>query len=284
MTTIQQTLKQASQKLKQKKILSADLDAEVLLSFVLKKSKEFLFTYPEQKLTLAQQKKFDRLISRRITGMPVAYLTNHKEFFGLDFYVNKTVLIPRPETEILVEQAIRLIRKNKFKNIADIGSGSGAIIISLAKNLDANKKYYATDICRRALQTAKKNAARHQAKINFFQGDLLEPLKNKKLDLIATNLPYLKNSHKNLLKSPDTLGLKFEPPKALYAGKGGLDCYEKFFTQIRNYDIKAKFILIEIGDRQAGQLKKIILTLLPKAKITTIKDLCGLNRVLEIKL
>lgn len=281
---IQNALQTAKNKLQTAKIKSAALDAQILLAYVLKKNKEFLFTYPQKKLTASQFKNFNQLIKKRSTGLPVAYLINHQEFFKLDFYVNRNVLIPRPETELLVEQALKICAKNKIKNIADIGSGSGAIIISLAKNLGVDKNYSATDICKKALKVARINAQTHQVKINFLPGDLLMPLKNKKLDLIIANLPYLDIKHKNLLKSSETMGLKFEPQKALYAGNLGLDSYIEFFEQIKKFKLKPKYILIEIGDRQANDLKKIIKKLMPHTTISTIKDLCGLNRVLKIKL
>ncbi|MFH1226121.1 MAG: HemK/PrmC family methyltransferase, partial [bacterium] len=141
---IKKILKQAAEKLKAAKIDSAFLDADILLAFTLKKPKEFLYSYPEKKLTKNQLAKFNQLINRRAKREPVAYLINRKEFYGLDFYVDKNVLIPRPLTETLVEEIIKKV-KNKKVVIADIGTGSGCIAITLKKHLP-QATIYAIDI------------------------------------------------------------------------------------------------------------------------------------------
>jgi release factor glutamine methyltransferase len=153
------------------------LDIELLLTKILKKPKEYLFEYPEKNLTNSQLKKFKKLFNKRAKGEPVAYLLSHKEFYNLDFKVNKNVLIPRPETEILVEEVLIYIKKNKTHLIFEIGVGSGAIIISLAKQIKKTE-FFATDISLKALNIAKQNAKFHKTKIKFFKGDLLEPIQN----------------------------------------------------------------------------------------------------------
>ncbi|OGF21082.1 protein-(glutamine-N5) methyltransferase, release factor-specific [Candidatus Falkowbacteria bacterium RIFOXYB2_FULL_38_15] len=249
------------------------LDAEILLSFVIKKSKEFLYTYPEHKLTIGQIKNFKNLVNRRTKDEPVAYLTNHKEFYGLNFYVNKNVLIPRPETETLVEEIIEN-NKNKKITIADIGTGSGCIAITLAKFLP-KAKIHATDICKKALNVASKNAETHNVKINFIQGDLLEPLKNKKIDIVVANLPYGWKEWKNI-SSAETSGLNFEPQKALFTEENGLYLYRKLFEQIQ----LPVTLYLEFDPRQKKDLQKIIKKYLPKYKIKIKKDLAGRDRVL----
>lgn len=283
--TIIQTLKSAFQKLESKKINSAILDAEILLSFILKKPKEFLYLNPNKKINEVQQTKFQNLIKKRIQGQPIAYLIKHKEFFGLDFTVNKNVLIPRPDTEILVGQVLKSIDKIRQKFvIADIGTGSGSIVISLAKNLPGKKiKFYGIDICKKALSVAKQNAKKHNvfSQINFFQGNLLEPLKNKKIDLITANLPYLsEESHKNL-----SIEVKTEPTKALIAGKKiieELNLYKKLFQQIVKFKLNPKLIFCEIHSYQKKSLEKIIKKFLPNAEITFHKDLNHQTRITEI--
>jgi len=260
------------------------LDAEVLLSFVLKKPKEFLYAHPEFQPTKKQISNFQFLISKRIKGEPIAYLTGHKEFFGLDFLVNKNVLIPRPETEILVEDVLFQISNNKYQitNIADVATGSGCIAISLKKHLP-KLKIFATDISSAALNVAKKNAKRHKVKLNLFKGDLLTPIKNKKIDLLVANLPYLDIKHKNLLKSSETIGLKFEPKKALYAGTKGFDLFQKFFEQLNQRKQSPKYIFLEIGHNQATDLKKLIKKYLRQYSVKIKKDLAHLDRVLILK-
>jgi len=252
------------------------LDAEIILSFIVKKPKEFLYTYPEYKLTINQIKKFKNLVIRRSKGEPVAYLTNHKEFYGLDFYINKNILIPRPETETLIEEIIKN-EKNKKLIITDIGTGSGCIAITLAKFLP-KAKIYATDICKKALSVASKNAKIHNVKINFIQGNLLEPLKNKKIDIVVANLPYGWKEWKNN-SSTETSGLKFEPQKALFTKEGGLFLYLQLFSQLAKRKQKPKSIYGEFDPRQKKDLQKIIKKYLPEYKVKIKKDLAGRDRI-----
>ena len=235
---IQQALVSGTEKLKSAKIISASLDAEILLSWTLNKPKSYLFTYPEKKLTQAQLAKFEKYISRRSKNEHVAYLTSHKEFYGLDFLVNKNVLIPRPETELLVEE---VLKNKKIKRLADIGTGSGCIAIALAKN-NPELKIYAADISAKALIIARKNAKKYKLKnIIFKKGNLLEPIKNIKLDAVVANLPYLS---KKIYKK-NYHNLKFEPKNAMLAGKDGLDYYRKLFEQIKKLKYKPKYIFYE---------------------------------------
>ena len=274
--TLKTSLKLASLKLKKAKIKTAELDTEVLFSFVLKKPKEFLYTHPEKEITKKQSKKIDDLIKKREKGWPIAYLRNLKEFYGLEFYVDRRVLIPRPETELLVETILTI--SPKPKTIADIGTGSGCISISLAKNLPSTK-IFAIDISKPALKVAKINTKKHQAKVEFHQGDLLQPLKNKKISLIVANLPYLDNYYKTS-KDP---GLKFEPKTALKGYQHGLAVYEKLFKQIAGLKQQPKTILCELGPTQAKKMKSLAKKYLPKYQAEIKKDLTGLNRMIILK-
>ncbi len=270
--TIRKALKTAADKLKKRRIPFASLDAEVLLSHVLKKPRSYLYIWPERKFTRKQETRYKKLIKQRLKHEPVAYLINNKEFYGLNFYVNKNVLIPRPETECLIDKILKI---KKPYAIADIGTGSGCIAITLKKYLP-KAKIYASDVSKKALVVAKKNAKKHKTKILFKEGDLLEPWKKFKLDVIVANLPYLKPK---LMKHPN---LKFEPTIALDAGKKGLDLYERFFNQMNKYHPKTKAI-IEIESGQVKAIQKIIKKNLPKAKVSIIKDLAGRDRVAIIK-
>jgi len=263
--TIAEALYNASELLTENEITSVHLDAEVILSFIIKKPREYLYTHPEKILSTAQSTAYKKLISKRAKHFPVAYITGHKEFFGLDFLVNENVLIPRPETEFLVEQTITAARQAKNNiTIADIGTGSGCVAVALAKNLPETK-IFATDISKKALQLAKKNAGRRGVQVNFLRGHLLTPLKNKKIDIIVANLPYLPRDYKH-----DSI--KFEPKIALYAANSGLSLYEKLFQQIARLKHQPKFILIEAGSIQIKSLVKIIKKNLPQAKVTVKKN------------
>lgn len=278
--TIKQTLQNGYKALQKAGIASAHLDAEVILSFVLKKPKEYLYTYPEKILSKDAIHRVSELVKKRSKFYPIAYLINRKEFFGLDFYVNENVLVPRPETESLVEECLRYVRSGRDRSlrIAEIGTGSGCIAVALARHFDSRSKdrgkikIFATDISAAALKIATRNARKHRvlSKIKFLKGNLLEPLKNKKLDLIVANLPYLDSDYKNLLNSSDKKALKFEPKIALYSGKDGLDHYADFFEQVAKLKHKPKFILIEFGPKQTTALKKIIKLNLPQVKLTKV--------------
>ncbi len=276
------TLCQTLNNLSQKFIPISDsplLDAEILLSFILKKDKTFLYTYPGKKITITQEKKIKNLARRRQSGVPIAYLVGKKDFYGLTFFVNKNVLIPRPESELLIDETLKLITP-KIKTIIDIGTGSGCLAITLAKKLP-NIKIFASDFSAQALVMAKKNARQHKVKIKFIKGNLLIPFKKKKSDIIIANLPYVpkkKSYHKN------ELGLKFEPSRALYSGKDGLNAYRSFFSQIKKIKYLPQYILIEHDPRQTATLHKIIKNHLCPINLITKKDLCGLDRLTIIQL
>jgi release factor glutamine methyltransferase len=297
-----QILEEAIKKLSNKKILSAHLDAEILLSYVLKKPREFILAHPEKKLTKSQVARCALCVMRRIKGEPIAYITGHKEFYGLDFFVNKNVLIPRPETELMVDEALKILKAKDTRClighrvsriIIDVGTGSGCIIITLAKNLNSkfkiqNSKFFATDISKPALAIARKNAKLHQVdkQIKFLHGNLLEPIikKIKSLEIrnynlvILANLPYLTPAQ--IKNSPS---IKYEPKLALSAGKDGLKYYRRLFKQIKNVPCfmfhVSCFMLCEIDPSQTTKIKQLIKKEFPRAKIQIKKDLRGLNRL-----
>jgi len=244
----------ATQKLN--KTTSPELDAEILLAFVLHKDKVWLFSHPETGLTKPQETKFKKLILKRAKLFPIAYLTGAKEFYGFNFKITPDVLVPRPLTEELVDQALKFIKNTKKRplTIADIGTGSGCIIISLIKELQklnaipakswpasGGKKFtfYATDISAKALAVAKKNAKFYglSKNIRFYKGDLLKPLLNKKVDLILTNPPYLTKAHfkkeKSIQREPK-IALIGSPRFAVEAGNP----FKKLFSQIQKTSAK----------------------------------------------
>lgn len=256
-----------------KRHLSPVLDSEVLLCFVIKKDKAQILAHGERTITATQKRKFTTLIRKRAEGVPVAYLTGTKEFFGLEFLVNHRVLIPRPETECMVEELIKRLPKSQAK-ILDVGTGSGCVVISLAKNLP-NNRYFASDLSPKALALAKKNARSHKAAITFRRSDLLESWKNQAFDVIAANLPYGWEAWTNARLAE---GLKFEPKEALFAPGKGLGLIEKLLGQIKKRKGKPALIALEFDPRQTIQIEKLAGKQLPDFDLQVFKDLSGKDR------
>ncbi len=299
--TIKQALSWANQKLKSKNIPSAHLDAEVLLCYLLNVTKvtevtnvtkEWIYANSAYRLPSTAYRKYKKIIEKRARYEPVAYITSKKEFYGLDFYVNNSLLIPRPETELLVEEVLKAIRDMRYEirfNIVDVGTGSGCIAISLAKKLAISNKQltiYATDISKKALEVAKLNAKKHnvQNRITFLQGDLLIPVTSDKIqetriDIIVANLPYVKDQE--MEKLPNGIK-KYEPKTALYGGKEGLDYYKKLLYQIRKYLNKKVKIFLEISPYQTDLVKIIAKKYFPQGKIEIKKDYSRLDRIVLI--
>ncbi len=259
---------------------SPALDAEVLLTFVLNKPKEYLLINSNKKIDPRKEKTFLKLIKQRSIGVPIAYLTGKKEFFGLNFFLDKNVLVPRPDTEVMVEAVLK-INSQKPLSILDIGTGSGNIIISLAKNgglkTSATKtKFSASDVSARALSIARRNAKQHKVKISFKQGSLLKPWGNQNFDVIIANLPYGWKQWKNK-SSAETIGLKFEPKLALFTSKNGLFLIEELLRQISERKSKPKYVFLEFDPRQSNQIKNLAKKYLPGYETKISKDLS--NRI-----
>ncbi|MEI6378607.1 MAG: peptide chain release factor N(5)-glutamine methyltransferase [Candidatus Falkowbacteria bacterium] len=270
---------------------AAALEAEVLLAQALDKTRAFVLAHPEHQLSPAEANRFARLLKRRLKGEPLAYVLGHQEFYGLDFLVNKNVLVPRPETELLVEEMLTEPMDDSTA-IIDLGTGSGAIIISLAKNIKADVKFIAIDLSIKALNIALKNSKLQKInkRIKFLQGDLLQPalndpkirnyLQNSKIQKlkIAANLPYIPSAYLDKLDTPDTIPLKFEPRLALDGGPDGLDLYRhlaKQLTELVKLYPKMKIkVFAEIQPGQGAGMRKIFG---PQTKI--IKDYCHKDRL-----
>ena len=274
-----ESLAAAIKKFRQKNIPSAHLDAEVLLSFVLKKPREFLLAHPEHRLTAGQTKKFLDLTARRAKYSPIAYLIGHKEFFGLDFFINENVLVPRPETELLAEQAVawlRAWRKNnptKKITVIDVGTGSGCVIITLKKSFPEINAI-GIDVSPAALKVAVANARRHKVKITFRHGNLLKNFPPAKDDyIIVANLPYVDKKEK--LTAWEKKSISREPAVALYGGKNGCQKYRELFEQISVWPKSPLLLAGEINSGRRREMLALAKKYFPERKIVFAKDLAG---------
>jgi release factor glutamine methyltransferase len=259
-------------------------EAKVLVCHVLGISQSQLFASPEMPLDLRQADELDNLIGLRLQRVPSAYLTNSKEFYGMRFYVDPGVLIPRPETEILVEEAIRFARdwvRHNHRNIrvADVGAGSGAVAVALAANVpDAD--VYAIDISDAALDVARMNVARHNLsnRVIFIKNSLLKQI-NGQFDLVVANLPYIADSEMELL--PEEIR-RNEPQIALNGGRRGTELIKELITQAAGKIAPGGAILLEIGAGQGQDIREFAARVLCNPEITQTSDLAGIDRVVKI--
>jgi len=256
------------------------LEVQVLLASILHKSRAWLASHPEEELEDDNLERADQLLQRLSDGEPLPYLTGEQAFFGLDFLVNPNVLIPRPETELLVEECIQWLEENPSKrNMADIGTGSGIIAITLADHFE-NLQVTAIDISDEALEIAKLNAAQiHvEKRISFLENDLLEN-QSLQFDLIAANLPYIPT---NLL---DTLPVaKYEPHLALDGGEDGLEIISRLMSQCKGNIKHGGLIILEIQFDQSEPVKTMAENLYPGSEISIINDLAKHPRILKIQM
>lgn len=286
--SITQLLRLAIKNLMRCNIKDPAFEAEILLSKVINQNREYILAHPEIKISEKRKEKYWRLISRRIKGEPIAYLVKEKEFYGLSFFVDKNVLIPRPESEIIIE-TVKEEMKTENPIILDIGTGSGCLAICLAL-IFPKAEVWAMDIAEKALIVARKNAKTHQVQINFRKGNLLNPLPKKIWQskgeiILLANLPYLKDDYQYKLNKPENIGLKFEPKQALYGGKDGLNYYRELFKQIKKIIPKKTLkMILEINPEQVSEIKEMAKNSFPKFEIKVKKDLKGNERVILIKI
>jgi release factor glutamine methyltransferase len=276
---LKQALAQIRRTLSTSQIDEPDIDAELLLRHATNLSKDKLYVQYNRRLTDKETHLLYSLIQRRLKGEPVAYILGYKEFFGLNFDVNPSVLIPRPETELLVEKAIEFAQQQNIRLIADIGTGSGAIAISLAKHLP-DAKIYAVDISADALKIAKANCKKHDVTdhVGPLHGNLLDPIPEP-VDLIVANLPYVKNADWEQLPA----GIKANEPKsALAGGTDGLDVIKELLATAKDKLRPNGAMLLEIGYDQGEETLKLAKKYFPKATAELYTDLAGLDRVVSI--
>ncbi|MFN8385491.1 MAG: peptide chain release factor N(5)-glutamine methyltransferase [Anaerolineales bacterium] len=261
------------------------LDASVLLARIVDRPRSWILAHPELTLTDEQQNQLQSSLARLESGEPFPYVLGRWEFFGLEFEVTPDVLIPRPETELLVEKSIAWLQKHPTKiNVADIGTGSGAIAVSIAVNVP-KAGILATDISSKALQVAKRNAERHNAdeRIEFIECDLLphpQPLSRRErgVNLVCSNLPYIPT---NTLKHLPVY--QREPTLALDGGADGLDMFRKLLNAIPNWLAPNAMILLEIESTLGEQTMQLARQHFPNANITLHQDLTNRDRLIEIQ-
>jgi release factor glutamine methyltransferase len=287
---LSQALQSVTRTLRRAEIPDASVEAEVLLGHVLGMSRTGLYTEPDRSLTSVEREHLRRVVRRRLDREPAAYIFGHCEFYGIDLYVESHTLIPRPETEVLVEEAVKLVlrisRQGEQTTIADIGTGCGAIAVSLALALP-QAKVYATDISPSALKVAGVNCRRYgvNGRVDLLEGNLLEPLP-RAVDLIVANLPYVKDCEFGDL-SPEIR--EYEPTIALAGGRDGLCKIREMLEQMRG-EVGARLreqpasLLLEIGQGQGETVTSLVSTCFPQAGIELISDLGGIERAVKVGL
>jgi len=274
--TIKELLSKGKEILKENKIEDESIISRMLLSNILNCKKEDLIINLNKEISKEEEKEFFCGIEKISKGYPIQYITKKREFMQMDFFVNENVLVPRPDTECLVEEVIKLCKKESKKDILDMCTGSGAIAISIAKNVD-NVNVTASDISKGAIEVAKKNAKNLFAKVNFIQSDMFENVEGK-FDVIISNPPYVKT------KVIEEYILKYEPKLALDGGEDGLKFYKIIINEGYKYLKPNGIIALEIGYDQKEEVQELIKENKNYKESYCIKDLCGNDRVLIIKL
>ncbi len=285
--TIGRALATARQRLKEAGCETARLDAEVLLAHALAVSRSWLFAHPERILVPEEASTFESLVKRRAQHEPVPYLVGHKAFYGLDFTVDRRVLIPRPETEILVDRALEFLAwrcqeaagEEAMVRVADVGAGCGAIAVTLALKCPS-ARVYAIDLSPDALAVAAQNVWRYGVgeQVILIEGDLLAPLPEP-VDLITANLPYVAEADWASL-APDIV--QYEPRLALDGGPDGLSLISRLLVQAPPLLRPRGVILLEIGRDQGEPVRRMALQQFPQATVTVIRDYADLDRIVYI--
>ncbi len=280
--SIREALYQAETALSLHSTPDAHLEAELLLMRVLEIGRAELYLRLEQPLSDPDRERFWHLVQRRCQHEPTAYILKSCQFYGIDLYIDSRALIPRPETELLVEIALKFARQHFSYSpclIADVGTGSGAVAVAIALHLP-RARIYATDVSAEALEVASINCRRYDVaeRVELLQGDLLEPA-SEPVDMILANLPYVKDSELSQL-SPEIR--MFEPIIALAGGADGLDKVRQLLPQARERLLSRGLMLFEIGQGQSQAATALVKSYFPAARIELIPDFGGIGRVLKV--
>ena len=292
-------LNAAIERLTSARVPSPRMNAELLIMFTLDCGRAYLYAHPERELTPDETRRYDEALARRATGVPAQYITGHQEFWGLDLIVSPAVLIPRPETEHVVEAVLERISLDDSRQrqkqrqepragapaphelsaphglrIADVGTGSGALALALAKELPA-AEIHATDISADALEVARANAARLEltSRIEFHRADLLEGFSPAWFDIVVSNPPYVGESEEDSVQLEVR---KFEPRHAVFAGPTGMEVIERLVPQARAALRPGGWLLFEISGTIAGRVRSLLSSW---AEVEIRSDLQGIARV-----
>ena len=283
-TSIAETILQGAHRLRKAGVPEAQREAGSLLGYVLGRDRSFILTHAEEAIAEEQAERFRECLERRAQGEPLQYITANQEFFGLDFEVTKDVLIPRPETELLIETALKLLTPSADAFICDVGTGSGCIVITLMQQLKQTRAV-AIDISPDALAVARRNAVRHSVadRIDFVLSDCFAALNSREprpsFDLIVSNPPYVEEGAMAELQREVR---DFEPRSALAAGAEGLDIIRRLLLEAPSFLKTGGYFLFEIGLNQAAAVREL---LDPKIwKLMDIhKDLQGIPRTVALQ-
>ena len=281
---LKEALRSAREVLSSQNMEDAHLEAELLLRHILGINRAQFYADQEKELTTQQSQAYQSLVQRRLSGEPTAYILGKREFYGLDFYVDRRVLIPRPDSELLVDKTLEFAGKNLNVShlfIADVGTGCGNLAISLAVHLPQTQ-IYASDISQAALEVAAINCQHHNVsqRIHLLQGYLLEPLPVRVLIIVA-NLPYVKDKE---LAELEPNVRDFEPRLALAGGSQGLDYIAELLSQAPGKLSQGGAVFIEIGEEQGTAAIALARKHFPQSEACLYPDLSGIDRVLAVYL
>ena len=281
MPNISETLKKATDILQSAKIAEPRRESVLLLAFALQKDKTFLIAHSDYQLTEIEENRFHEILARRAQHEPFQYITGIQEFYGLDFIVSPDVLIPRPETEMIVENALEILREKKTLKFCEIGIGSGCISVSILHEIRTISAI-GLDISASALEIAKLNAQKHTVleRLKLIISDVFSQLTTEKFDLIVSNPPYIPKSDISNLQLEVSM---FEPLNALTDDKDGLSIIEKIINESPKFLNSNGFLLMEIGYNQSSQVKEIFEQKIWQ-EIDILPDLQGIQRMVKAKI
>jgi release factor glutamine methyltransferase len=263
------------------KVPSPRLNAETLLMFVLSCDRAYLYAHPERELTLEEQRRYDDAIAQRSRGIPTQYITGHQEFWGMDFIVSPAVLIPRPETEHIIEKVLKIIgdrARTASLRIVDVGTGSGCIALALAKELP-QAEIHATDVSAAALEIARINAARLELahRVQFHEADLLAGRGANSCDFLVSNPPYVGESEADEVQLEVR---KFEPRQAVFAGPSGLEVIERLIPQAQRALEPGGWLVFEISATISARIPDLLQSW---TQVQIINDLQNIPRVVSAR-
>ena len=275
--TIEAALQQGTEILNKAAVGAPRLTAEVLLKYALHCDRSYLYAHGKDELTQQHWIHYGRYLNERLKGKPTQYITHNQEFFGRDFYVNETVLIPRPETEHLIEAALKSLADHPGARVLDVGTGSGAIAITLA--LESQLPVLASDISLPALAVAERNRMTYAAPVYFFAADLLECVSPNSVDLLVSNPPYVPGAD---AANMQTEVRDCEPHLALFAGDSGLEIYQRLIAAAEVALKPCGSLLVELGFRSLNGVRELLASRWTGVAVTS--DLAGWPRVISATL